>query len=171
VSRSEREREGVRAPAGLWITPLPTRVNESDAERAWSRGRGRVRGDVDVAGWGSFGGGGALACKGARLGTKRGLLGLLRALVWSEGQREGAGFEVLDPVPCPELGRRWGLGLTPVAGRWGRVAYWVRVPAWRVEKRGGDGWRDLCKILSMNARVLSLSPFFQKKIRVKLKLG
>jgi hypothetical protein len=62
ASKSEREREGVHAPAGSWTSLLPTRVNESDAERAWSRGQRRARDDVGVAGWGSIGGDGALAC-------------------------------------------------------------------------------------------------------------
>jgi hypothetical protein len=76
---------------------------------------------VDVAGWGSIGGGGARAGQGARLGTQQGPRGLLLMLVRLEGQREGAGFEVLDPVPCLERGRRRELGFTPAAGRWDRL--------------------------------------------------
>jgi hypothetical protein len=54
------QREGVHAPSGSWTPPLPMRVNWSDAERAWSRGQRRVRGDVGIAGWGSISGSGAL---------------------------------------------------------------------------------------------------------------
>jgi hypothetical protein len=48
---------------------------------------------------------------------------LVHAFVRSERQRGGADFEVLDLVLCPEHGRRWGLGFTLVADRWGRVVY------------------------------------------------
>jgi hypothetical protein len=80
-------------------------------------------------GWGSIGASGARAAKRPRLGTTRSAKLLLRASAWSERQRGGASFEVLDPVPCPEHGRRWGLGFTPVADRWGRVVYRVHIPA------------------------------------------
>jgi hypothetical protein len=69
---------------------------------------------------------------------------LVRALVWSERQRRGVDFEVLDPVLCPEHGRQWGLGFTLVADRWGGVVVWVWLPAWRMGERGE---RDLEKIL------------------------
>jgi hypothetical protein len=50
---------------------------------------------------------------------------LLCALVWSEGQRGSEDLEVFDLGPCPEHGRRRGLGFTPVADRWGGVVVWV----------------------------------------------
>jgi hypothetical protein len=81
-------------------------------------------------------------------------------LVWSERQRGGVDFKVLDPVLCPEHGRQWGLGFTLVADRWGGVVVWVWLLAWRMGERGE---RDLEKILqdlgACMARVPSSSSF------------
>jgi hypothetical protein len=82
------------------------------------------------AGWGSLGGGGAWEREWSRLGNTQGAVVLVRAFVRSERQRGGVDFKVLDPVLCPERGRRWRLGFTLMADRWGGVAYWVCVPAW-----------------------------------------
>jgi hypothetical protein len=57
-----------------------------------------------------------------------------------------------------------------VAGKWGRVAYWVRVPAWRADERGGDGWeRSLQDLVHACSGSLSLS--FLSKFRVKHRAG
>jgi hypothetical protein len=68
------------------------------------RKRERALGDVLEAGWGSLGGSGARERERARLGNTRGTVVLVRAFVWSERQRGGVDFEVLDPVLCPEHG-------------------------------------------------------------------
>jgi hypothetical protein len=81
-----------------------------------------------------------------------------------EGQRGGAGFEVLDPGLCPEWGQ-WGeLGFTLEAARWGRRDGAVQIPTWRVEERGRErverilarSWHGWAQVSSLS---LSLSHF------------
>jgi hypothetical protein len=88
---------------------------------------------------------------------------LLRTLAWLERQRGGVGFEVFDPVPCPESGRWRRLGFTLEADRWGRLVDWVQVLAWRVVERKERGGRESWQDFGTHGLVsLSLSLFLSK---------
>jgi hypothetical protein len=124
--------EGVAALVGCWGSLGLACVNERDMERAWCKVSAHVRSDVARAGWGSIGGEGARAWEWARLRNTRDTWVLLRALIWSEGQRGGVELEVLNLGLCPEQGRWRGLGFTQEASKGGRVDDGVQAPAWRV---------------------------------------
>jgi hypothetical protein len=66
----------------------------------------------------------------------------LRALAWSERQREGVELKVGCLGVCQSKGEEGGIGDTPEADRWGCGAVGVLVHAWRVverKERGGRG--------------------------------
>jgi hypothetical protein len=96
---------------------------------------------------------------------------LVHAFVWSERQRGGVDFEVLDPVLCPEHGRGWGLGLTPAAARWGRVVVWVWLPAWRVVERDGSEKERFARSLHALGLGFPPPPLFLSNFLSKVWLG
>jgi hypothetical protein len=92
------------------------------------------------SGW--LGGGGAREREGSRLGNTQGAGTPLRALVWSERQREGVELEVGCLGVCQSKGKEREIGGTPEADWWGCGVVWVQVHAWRVverKERGGRG--------------------------------
>jgi hypothetical protein len=114
---------GAAAPVECWGGVELVCVNEIDRGRVWGRERERVQGDAFGAGWGWLGGVGAREREWLRLGNTRGAGVSLRALVWSEGQREGVELEVVYLGFCQGEGEGRGKRGTPGADRWGGVVY------------------------------------------------
>jgi hypothetical protein len=108
----------------------------------WGKNQERAQTDVFGAGWGWVGGVGAREREGSRLGNTRGAGTPLRALIWSERQREGVELEVGCLGFCQGKGKGREIGGTLEADSWGCGVVWVQVHAWRVverKERGGRG--------------------------------
>jgi hypothetical protein len=88
-----------------------------------------------------------------------------------EGREKGwrPRWSALVSVQSRVVGR--GVGCTPGADRWGRVASWVRVPTWRVEEGDGRENGEDLQDLGMHLARVSSSSLFSFKFSSNARLG